>query len=88
MNEFELQSIEAAESDSEWIKRIKAFWDEHAPVMLSEKSGYAYFAIDRSGKIVLGREPEYEEVAVSTSFQAFLDELADKKHTQIPSDVV
>jgi hypothetical protein len=63
-NEWELQSLGAASSDVE-RKQIEAFWDAHFPVLMSVRSGYEYFAIDRlSRAIVRGREPEYETTSV------------------------
>ena len=66
-NEFELQSLEAAE-DEEEIAAIKAFWNAHLPFMLSVKNGYAYCAVvldgADKGKIVIGNEPMYEETTV------------------------
>jgi hypothetical protein len=60
-NEWELQSLDAADNDSEWISEIKQFWDKHFPIALSVADGYAYFAIREDNLIVYGREPEYEE---------------------------
>ncbi len=76
-NEFEIQSIEAAE-DEEEIIAIKAFWNAHLPFMLSVKNGYAYFAIvldgPDKGKIVIGNEPMYEETTViAADLAAFFD---------------
>lgn len=76
-NEFELQSLEAAE-DEEEVAAIKAFWNAHLPFMLSVKNGYAYFAIvldgADKGKIVIGNEPMYEETTVvADDLPAFFD---------------
>ena len=66
-NEFEVQSLEAAEGEDE-ISEIMAFWNKHLPFMLSVKNSYAYFAIildgPDKGKIVMGSEPMYEQVSV------------------------
>ena len=65
-NEFEVQSLEAAEDNSDLTKTIIKFWDQHLPFMLSVKSGYAFLGLRLSeegfGEIVSGREPEYEDV--------------------------
>ena len=72
-NEWERQSLAAAEDDEDWKASITEFWDRHLPIFFSVKSGYAYLAIERSSlRIVGGREPEYEEV---TDLAASLEEL-------------
>ncbi len=63
-NEWELLSLKSAgeDDDLDWMSRIRSFWDNHLPIMLSVKTGYAYFAIRRSDlQIVCGEEPEFEE---------------------------
>jgi hypothetical protein len=61
-NEWERQSLSAAEGDGQWMARITEFWDRHFPFLMSVKSGYAYFAIERESlAVVVGEEPEYEE---------------------------
>lgn len=60
-NEWELICLKAAGSDAAWRARIGAFWDNHFPLFMSVKSGYAYFAIERTSlQIVRGEEPEFE----------------------------
>ena len=72
-NEWELQSLGAADGDAKWQAEIRQFWDQHFPVILSVKSGYAYFAVRQSDlAIVAGEEPEYEEC---TQFASSFDEL-------------
>jgi hypothetical protein len=80
-DEFERLSLNAADQDLEWVSRIRQFWDFHFPVMLSVKSGYAYFAIRRPDLcIVGGEEPEFEEAkSVAASFHQFLNLLAHKE---------
>lgn len=73
-NDFELESLEYAEDEDK--NEIITFWGNHLPFLLSVKNGYAYAAIilkgDDKGKIVYGREPEYEDVEIiSNSFQEF-----------------
>lgn len=74
-NEFELMSLEAADSDKEWKKSIKEWWNNRLPIILSVKDGYSFWAIDLSdGTIVRGGEPEFEEVSViADNFEEFID---------------
>lgn len=82
-NEFELQSINALEGDTENQKKVTQFWDAHLPIILSVKNNYAYFAIGVSeenfGKIFYGEEPEYEEVdLISNNFEDFITMILDQ----------
>ena len=82
-NEFEIQSWEAFEDDAENQLRIKDFWDQHLPIILSVENGYAYFAINVSeenfGKIYYGEEPEFEEVKlVSNDFASFVEAIQNR----------
>ena len=75
-NEFELQSLEYAEKDEE--VKIKNFWKQHLPFLMSVKNGYAYCAIvldgDDAGSIVAGNEPEYEDTTkIAGSLGEFFD---------------
>ena len=54
-------SIPAAEGDRQWIADIRAFWNEHLPIAISTRGDYAYLALDRSGRVVMGVAPELEE---------------------------
>lgn len=74
-NEWELQSLKAADGDSDWITSIRAFWDDHLPIALTTADGYAYYAIRRDGSIVYGREPEFEE---TEAYAASLIELVER----------
>jgi len=63
-NEWELLSLNAAEDDEDWKAQISEFWDEHFPLFMSVKSGYAYFAIERQGgAVVVGEEPDFGEAS-------------------------
>lgn len=82
-NEFEQQSLEAFEDDEATRKQIISFWDDHLPIILSVKNGYAYFSIGTAesnfGKIYFGEEPEYEETDhVAESFSEFMEALKHK----------
>lgn len=74
-NSFEIESLEYAD-DADEKKEIKDFWNKHLPFLFSVKDGYSYIAMiiegKDKGKIVYGREPEYEDVEViSDSFDDF-----------------
>ncbi len=73
-NEWEIISLESAESDTEWESEIREFWNIHLPITMSVKSGYSYYAISMNdGSIVHGSEPEFEECKiVANSFEDFL----------------
>jgi hypothetical protein len=77
-NEWEVQSLEAAEGDIDWKEAITRFWDRHFPVLMSVKSGYAYFALDlETFQVVQGEEPEYEETTpIAGSLKELLQMLA------------
>jgi len=79
-NEWEVQSLDAAGSDDEWRRAVRGFWDDHLPVLMSVRSGYAYCAMERSsGRIVRGDEPEYEVTTpVASSFLELLQVIADR----------
>ena len=73
-NEWERQSLDAAGTDAAWRCRIETFWDQHLPVLMSVKSGYAYFALQRETmRVVCGEEPEYEDTRpIAASVQMML----------------
>lgn len=81
-DELEQMSLEAAKDDRRLGEAVRGFWNEHLPFLLSVRDGYAYFAIrtaaDGFGRVVTGREPEFEEASqVADSFEEFLSVLAD-----------
>lgn len=72
-DDFERQSMEAAEGDETWQEEIRSYWDEVLPVALSVRSGYSYLGVRVGlidfGAVVLGREPDFEEaVVIAPSF--------------------
>jgi hypothetical protein len=80
-NEFECRSLEAAKGDKDWEMEIVDIWNNHFPVSISVRDGYEYAAISLApisyGKIVAGREPEYEETTfVAANFRGFVQRLA------------
>jgi hypothetical protein len=63
-NEWELIGLDAAADDEQWKREVMEFWDRHFPILMSVKSGYAFFAVDRERHaVVVGEEPEFEEVS-------------------------
>jgi hypothetical protein len=76
-NEFELMSLEGTEPDENSLDKIRKFWREHFPFMLSVHSDYAFLAIcvfgDNYGAVVAGYEPEFEVAfRVCDSFGEFI----------------
>jgi hypothetical protein len=81
-DEWERMSLEAAADDSRLADAVRGFWDEHLPFLLSVRDGYAYFAVRTAGegfgRVVAGREPEFEETSeVARTFEEFLSLLAE-----------
>lgn len=76
-NEWEMISLGSAEGDTEWQKKIKEFWNNHLPIVMSVKGCYSYYAITMNdGSIVHGSEPEFEECEiVAASFTDFMEEI-------------
>jgi len=78
-NQWELDSLSAAEGDEEWKAEIRGFWDDHLPLLLSVKSGYAFVAIRKDFAIVVGEEPEFEEtVELAGGLLDFLQMLCER----------
>ena len=77
-NAWENLSLDAAGGDRAWQQRIRSFWDDHLPIVLSVKSGYAFFAIERTTlRVVVGEEPEFEETTpMCQSFTELVDLIA------------
>lgn len=64
-NQWELDSLEAAEGDVALKSAIVRYWDGCCPVFISVDGRYAYLGVRRSdGRIVGGEEAEYEEVEI------------------------
>lgn len=77
-NEFETMSLDAAEGDAELITDVQQFWASNIPVYMSVRDGYSFAAIcirgRNYGRIVEGREPEFEEVrVVANDLKSFVD---------------
>ena len=76
-DEFEMMSIEGEKLDDDESLKIREFWREHLPFMLSVHSDYAFLALcvsqDNYGAVVAGYAPEFEEVSkVCDSFGEFI----------------
>ena len=80
-NEFELISLEAASDDEEWQNRIREFWDNYIPVVMSVAGDYHYYAVGiRTGEIFEGWEPEFDEIEiVAPSFTDFIENIISGK---------
>lgn len=76
-NEWEKIGLESAANDKEWESRIKTFWDNHLPIVMSVKGCYSYYAISmKDGSVVQGAEPEFEECEIiAPSFIAFTEKI-------------
>jgi len=90
-DEYERMSIEASDGDPQLLASVRAFWDTHLPVLLSVRDGYAYYAVrtaeDGFGRVVEGREPEFEEaLVVAESFEDFLSKLLGSCPVAEPGD--
>ena len=72
-NEYELQSLEWSDGDSQIIE----YWDTHLPIFMSVEGEYTYYAIDTTnGNVVYGLEPEYEEsTIVADDFYTFISKI-------------
>ena len=80
-NEFEKQSLEYVENNSERSK-VSEFWEAHLPFLISVKNGYEYLAIGIAkhnlGNIYRGYEPMYEETELrASSFSEFKQQYID-----------
>ncbi|MCR5607530.1 MAG: SMI1/KNR4 family protein [Lachnospiraceae bacterium] len=78
-NEFELLSLENA-LDNEQHNTIKEWWKKIIPIIISVKDGYyKYYAIsigDNFGKVIMGHEPEFEEVdVIAENFEDFIEKV-------------
>ena len=81
-NEWERLSLDAAQEDDDeaWAQEIREFWDGRLPIFTSVKSGYAYFAMDKTSReVVQGEEPVFEESSrIAGSFAELLGMLAEE----------
>lgn len=72
---FQKMSIDAVDDEEERAE-ISAWWDGYFPIVMSVGGDYIFYAIELStGHIVMGCEPEFEEV---TAAAESLDDLFEK----------
>jgi hypothetical protein len=76
-NEYELMALESSKDNPAAQGQIRAFWNEHVPIMLAVHSDYDYLAVrvaePERGSIVHGFAPDWESPSrVSRSFEEFL----------------
>ena len=78
-NEWEAMSLAAAVTEGD-ARTVRHHWDQHFPVAVSVKSGYASFSLAKNGfGLVVGEEPEFEESrAISGSLAQFVEMIADR----------
>lgn len=81
-NEFEKQSLEAADEDEELMEEISLFWKKQIPFLISVRDSYSYISLciedDNYGKIYYGCEPEYEEsILIANSLEEFFSNYID-----------
>lgn len=85
-DEWERQSLEAADTDNDWRDQILGFWDSHLPLAISVGNEYRYLALHRGDlSVVAGEEPEFEETSrISNSFND-LFRMITSRHTDLAS---
>lgn len=77
-NEWERLTLESAGRDLVWATQIRRFWDAHMPIALTVDDGYGYYALLENGKVVVGREPEFEDTSsFANSYEEFLEKLSN-----------
>jgi hypothetical protein len=79
-NDWEQMSLDAAEGNATLTTSIRFFWNNHFPIAISVKSGYAYFAVRKADfGVVCGEEPEFDETSpIASSFSEFINLLAKR----------
>ncbi len=85
-NHIENISLGAAEDshDEEFKHEVLIFWDHHFPIFLSDRSDYAYYAInvaDDFGSIIFNFEPFFEDETepLHSSFIGLLENIMKGK---------
>src|SRR5688572_24143830 len=88
-NEYELMALENAEGEPAAQSEVRAFWNDHLPIMMAVHSDYDYLAVrlaePNKGTIVHGCAPDWEEPSrVAGSFDEFLRQLAAEATSNNP----
>ena len=89
-NEYELMALDAAEGEPDRESEVRAFWDEHLPIMMAVHSDYDYLAVRLAqpnlGSIVHGFAPEWDNPSlVARSFQEFLARFTEEAAAPEPA---
>lgn len=89
-NEYELMALETAEGEPDRQSEVRAFWDDHLPIMMAVHSDYDYLAVRLAepnvGSIVHGFAPEWENPSlVSHSFEEFLARFSEEAASREPA---
>jgi hypothetical protein len=76
-NEYELMALDSAQNDPAWQAEVRAFWNQHLPIMMAVHSDYDYLALRLAapnfGAIVHGAALEWENPSIiAGSFQEFV----------------
>ena len=88
-NEYELMALEGAEDDPDSQAAVRAFWNEHLPIMMAVHSDYDYLAVRLAepnfGSVVHGFAFQWEDTsAVARSFEEFLSRFTKEAASSEP----
>ena len=88
-NEYEHMALDSSDGDHAARAAIRAFWNDHLPIMLAVHSDYDYLAVrvsgPNAGAIVHGFAPDWEEPAqVARSFEGLLQALTAEAVSRDP----
>ncbi len=89
-NEYELMALEGAKDDPGLQSEVRAFWNEHLPIVLAVHSDYDYLAVRLAepdfGSIVHGYAPEWESPSrIARSFEEFLSRFTAEAASSKPA---
>lgn len=86
-NEFERISVDAAIDEQE-AEEIRAFWQEYLPIAMSVAGDYQFIALSRrSGAVVHGVEPEFENVTtLAPSLESLMHDMIEGCRVKLFSD--
>ena len=87
-NEYEVMSLDSRKGDPSAAARIRAFWNDHLPIMLAVHSDYDYLAVrvaePKRGPIVHGVEEWENPSRIAPTFEAFLQSFAAEATSNDP----